>query len=238
MELFGDRIIEEGQPGLQLYAPAQAADAALVPLDIRLSATVVPRVKALTLVIDRNPAPVAARIVFGSSYRERADIGERVIATRVRIDNFSKVRAVIETMDGQLAMVSRFVAGAGGCSSPASKDAENALAELGRVQVKRRGSQVHGSNWREGIVMIRHPNFTGMQMSGTSGTYTPARFVDHLAVTSGATELLRIEGGISISENPYFRLTYAADAVSERLAITGRDTAGVVIAGEAHPGGH
>lgn len=161
-----------------------------------------------------------------------------MIATRVRIDNFSKVRAVLETTDGRLSMVSRFVAGAGGCSSPASKDAEDALAQLGRVLVKQHVSPVHGESWREGVVMVRHPNFTGMQMSGTSGTYTPARFVDHLSVTSGTAELLRIEGGISISENPYFRLTYAADTASDRLAISGRDTAGVVMAGEAHPGGH
>ena len=65
-----------------------------------------------------------------------AAVGERKLMTRVRIDSFSKVRAILETADGKLHMATKFVMGAGGCSAPASKDADAALASLGRMQVK------------------------------------------------------------------------------------------------------
>lgn len=235
-ELYADRAISEAAAPFQLYAPAQAADAALVPVDVRLPAPIVARTKALTIVIDRNPAPVAARIEFGAAFREGGDIGERVIETRMRVDNFSKVRAILELTDGQLVMVSRFVAGAGGCSSPASKDPDEALTELGRSKILLSKSDNHGPAWREGRVMIRHPNFTGMQMNARSGQFTPARYVDKLVVKSGARELMRVEGGISISENPYLRFTYGA-AAEERLSIVAKDTAGSVIEGSSEPGG-
>ena len=115
-----------------LEAPVRAEDAALVPITVRVPADVAPSVKSLTLVIDKNPAPVVATFTFGDA----AGTGERVISTRVRIDMYSNVRAVIEANDGQLHMTSRFVKAAGGCSAPALKDADDALAQLGRMQVK------------------------------------------------------------------------------------------------------
>ena len=70
------------------------------------------------------------------TFGDAAGTGERVISTRVRIDMYSNVRAIIETSDGALHMATRFVKAAGGCSAPALKDADDALAQLGRMQVK------------------------------------------------------------------------------------------------------
>ena len=41
-----------------------------------------------------------------------------------------------ETSDGQLYVVERFVKAAGGCSAPALKDKEVAMARLGKMQLK------------------------------------------------------------------------------------------------------
>jgi sulfur-oxidizing protein SoxY len=222
-EVFGDRAITETSPPFALYAPAQAADASVVPIDIRFPSSIAGKVKALTLVIDRNPVPLAAVFTFEDAYR-KLDIGERALSTRVRIDNFSKVRAILETTDGELYMIAKFVAGAGGCSAPNSKDPDEALAAMGKVQVKATSSVQHGDTWRDGVVMIRHPNFTGMQMDAKTRNYTPARYVDKLEVSLGDKLLFSMLGGISISENPNLRFTYGTTAVADRLSVTAKDT--------------
>lgn len=222
-EVFGDRQINEGSAPFALYAPAQAADASVVPLDIRFPSSIAGKVKALTLVIDRNPMPIAATFTFEDAYRQ-LDVGERTLSTRVRIDNFSKVRAILETTDGQLFMIAKFVAGAGGCSAPNSKDPDEALASMGKVQVKSALSAMHGEAWRDGVVMLRHPNFTGMQMDAKTHNYTPARYVDKLEVSLGDKLLFTMTGGISISENPNLRFTYGIAAVADRLSVKAKDT--------------
>lgn len=220
---FGERTIVDAGATFALYVPAQAADAAVVPLDIRFPAAIAGKVQSLTLVIDLNPVPIAATFSFTDAYRH-LDIGERALSTRVRIDNFSKVRAILETTEGQLLMISKFVTGAGGCSAPASKDPDEAIASLGAVRVKVATSQPHGTNWRDGTVMVRHPNFTGMQMDAKRGAMTPARYVDKLEVRLGDKLLFSMLGGISISENPHLRFTYGTTAVADRLSVMATDT--------------
>jgi sulfur-oxidizing protein SoxY len=235
-EVFGDRPISEASAPFALYAPAQAADASVVPLDIRFPAPLAAKVKALTLVIDRNPMPIAATFTFEDAYRQ-LDVGERALSTRVRIDNFSKVRAILETTDGQLFMVSKFIAGAGGCSAAASKDPDEALASMGKVQVKAHASAVHDTTWRDGVVMVRHPNFTGMQVDPKTRAFTPARYVDKLEVRLGDKLLFSMTGGISISENPNLRFTYGIAAVADRLSVSAKDTEQAEFAGHQEDGG-
>ncbi len=224
-EVFGAREIAENDGVVTLFAPERAEDAALVPVSIRIPGNVAPNVVALTLLIDRNPAPVAATFKFGDGFRGGPDIGERALETRIRLDSFSKVRAVLETADGRLHMSSRFVSGAGGCSATPSKDMEAALAGLGRIDIKTKTEPARGAGFREAQVMIRHPNFTGLQLDPLSRGYVPARFVNDLEVSSAGKVLFRMEGGISISENPHFRVSYGG-APDEVIEVKAKDTEG------------
>lgn len=235
-ELFGDKPINESSPPLSLYAPAQAADASIVPIDVRFPAAAVSKVKSMHLIVDRNPAPLAATFTFTDAYRD-LNVGERMLAMRIRVDSFSQVRAILETTDGKLHMASKFVAGAGGCSTPASKDPDEALASMGRVKVKTKASEIHGQNWRSGQIMIQHPNFTGMQRDQKTGDYTPARFVDRIEVRSGDNLLFTMTGGISISENPNLRFTYGLAAVANQLSVRAKDTEDEEFAGSETKGG-
>jgi sulfur-oxidizing protein SoxY len=235
-EVFGSRDIAENDGIVTLFGPERAEDAAIVPISVRFPASVVGTIAAMTLIIDRNPAPVAATFKFGDGFRNGTDVGERSFATRVRIDSFSKVRAIVETTDGRLHMSSQFVIGAGGCSAPNAKDAEAALADLGRIQIKTTADANHGAGWREAQVMIRHPNFTGLQMDPISRGYVPARFVNDLEVTSAGAVLFRMEGGISISENPNIRFTYGA-APDEVIEVRATDTLGTPFTGRSLPSG-
>ncbi len=234
--VFGARAINETGAPFALYSPAQAADAALVPVSIHLSANTAATAKTLTLIIDRNPAPVAANFEFGEAFRDGPTVGERVLATRVRVDSFSKIRAILETTDGKLHMIAKFVAGAGGCSALPSKDADEALASLGKVRVKSNRSSVHDPAWREGVVMVRHPNFTGLQMNPKTGNYTPARFIDKLEIKRGGKLVVSVSGGISLSEDPNLRIIYAA-VDDAPLSVSGSDNEGTKFSGaEGEPG--
>ena len=70
---------------------------------------------AITLVIDQNPAPMAAKFELGPD----ANVTE--ISTRVRVNSYTDVHAVAELSDGQLYMVKTYVKASGGCSAPAAK---------------------------------------------------------------------------------------------------------------------
>jgi sulfur-oxidizing protein SoxY len=235
-EVFENRPIAENDGAIALYAPEQAEDAAVVPVAMHIPASVANSVKSLTLVVDRNPAPIAATFRFGDGFRAGNEFGERKLTTRIRVDNFSHVRAILETTDGKLHMATKFVRGAGGCSAPASKDPEQALANLGKMQVKTIANDVMGKKWREAIVMIRHPNFTGMQMDPETRGYTPARFINEVAVTRDGKKVLSMEGGISISEDPNIRFNYEA-AGDETLEVRATDTDGGVFTGHSRPSG-
>jgi sulfur-oxidizing protein SoxY len=224
-DVFDNREVVEGDGAVTLEAPYRAEDAAVVPLTMRISASA-GEVKSLTLVIDKNPAPVAATFHFG----EAAGKGERMLSTRVRIDMYSNVHAVVETADGKLHMATKFVKASGGCSAAASKDADEALANLGKMQVRTFEDPEMKSRTpptREAQVMIRHPNYTGMQMDQMTREYTPAKFVQEMDVKRDGTLIFKMEGGISISENPHFRFTFAPGE-DDVVEVTAKDTDGRV----------
>jgi len=214
-EVFQTREIAENDGLVMLFGPDAAQDASVVPITLRLRGDVAAKAKSITLIIDRNPSPVAATIAFGDGFRVGPDIGERVLATRVRIDSFSKVRVVLETDDGKLHMSSRFIAGAGGCSSLGAKDADEALANLGKLQFKSIHDPNRGANWREAQVMIRHPNFTGMQMDPVSRGFKQAHFISDVEINRGQNLFLKMESGISISENTPLRFSYGSTTADE-----------------------
>lgn len=220
-ELFGDRQIAEEDGSVQLEAPYRAEDAAIVPLAITIPASIAPKVTTLTLVIDKNPAPVVASFRFGDA----AGLGERRISTRVRIDMYSDVRAIIETGDGRLHMATKFVKASGGCSAPALKDLDSAFANVGKMKLRNFKPDESSSLVREAQLMVRHPNYSGMQMNQATGLYIPARYVDHITVRKGDALIFEMEGGISLSEDPNIRFTYAATAAGP-LSVTARDTDG------------
>lgn len=220
--LFASRpIADDGS--VKIFAPKRAEDAALVPIRVFITAERIPTARQLILIVDHNPAPVAAVFHFADLYRAGGDIGDRSLEVRVRLENMSRVRAILETKDGQLYEASQFVAGAGGCTSTSLKDMDEAMRDLGKIRLKVEKDTTRGNLWRELQVAVRHPNFSGMQIDTRTNAYTPAEFVDRIEVDVGAARLVTIESGIAISEDPNFRLTFAKqDPVAVTLVV--RDT--------------
>jgi sulfur-oxidizing protein SoxY len=205
-DVFGEKPIAESSPLVSLTAPTRAEDAALVPVDVRVA---LPegdsrRISAVTLIVDENPAPVAATFRFGADQRDVT------LSTRLRVNSYSYVRAVAETDDGRLHMTTRFVKASGGCSAPALKDAQESLARLGEMRFRIFKPEAAGpaTPLPQAQLMIRHPNYSGLQMDQITRLYIPAKFVRHIVVRQGDELVFEMEGGISLSEDPTIRFSY------------------------------
>jgi sulfur-oxidizing protein SoxY len=224
-DIFKGRPLADGTGLVGIEMPARAEDAAIVPVTMRVT---LPsgdsrRLKALTLVIDDNPVPVAATFTFGDN------AGVTVISTRVRVNSYTDVHVVAELSDSKLYFVKTYVKASGGCSAPAAKNADEAIANLGQMQFRVFGKPTDrpASVTREAQIMIRHPNNSGLQRDQVSLLYIPANFVDELRVWQGDALLFSMEAGISISENPNFRFTYVPNGAAV-FKVEARDTEGRV----------
>jgi sulfur-oxidizing protein SoxY len=207
-DVFGDRHIEDGRGTISVEMPGRAEDAAIVPVTVwsDLSPTDERRIKSITLVIDQNPAPVAATFRFGGN------AGVSSISTRVRVDSYTNVHAVAELSDGRLYVASTYVKASGGCSAPAAKSAEPGGPAIGEMKFRQFEPSASSTTGRaEAQLMIRHPNNSGLQLDQVTRLYTPVFFVRDLRIWQGDELLLAMDGGISISENPSIRFDYLAN---------------------------
>ena len=234
-DVFGGRAVEEST-AIQLEGPYRAEDAGVVPISVKLPAELADKTAKLTLIIDKNPMPMVAAFTFGNAAGKG---GDRTISTRVRFDMYSNLRAIVETTDGKLLMATRFVKAAGGCSAPALKDADQALASLGKMQVKLLDTdQSKGASTplKEAQLMIRHPNYSGMQMNQLTGFYIPAKYVRDIEVKRGGDLVFKLEAGISLSEDPNIRFTYGnGPQGGDAIDVTATDSDGNTFTGHAAP---
>jgi sulfur-oxidizing protein SoxY len=221
--LFGDREILDGAGVIALEAPERAHDAALVPVTIEalIPQSAERHIATIHLLVDRNPAPLAA--VFHLS----PDSGTATIATRVRVDSYTDVRAIAETSDGRLYMASRFVKASGGCSAPALKDHEQAMARLGQMRLNHGAIRLGEPNQVQ--LLISHPNYSGLQIDQLTRYWIPPHYVRTVEVEWGGQTLLRVEADISISENPSLHFAFVPEASGE-LVVEAEDSEGQVFA--------
>jgi len=202
-DLFGDRPITDdaGAGHVVLEMPARAADAAVVPLAIRVRQS--PDEAATTklyVVIDRNPSPIAGIFEFGKRS------GSLDMETRVRIEEYTWVRLIAEREDGSLLSTQRFVKAAGGCSAPAGKSLAERLAGIGQIKWRiDPAADPAAPSWVQ--LMMRHPNNSGLAMDQVTHLYDPPYYVRNVQVTCGEGLVFSADVDFSISENPVFRFT-------------------------------
>ena len=216
--LYEDKAIEDGKDVISLTTPYRAEDASIVPITI---AAAKPQTKdefieSITLVIDQNPSPVAA--VFHLT----PDSGLAAIDTRIRIDAFTDVRAIAKMNDGRLFMAANFIKASGGCGAPGLSTMDEARAQAGKMKMKFLASRMEGVGGQAQL-LIRHPNFSGLQMNQISGDFIPAHYIDSIEVTRGGAKVLSVEGDISLSENLSIRF-YFGDNTSGDISAVVTDT--------------
>lgn len=222
--LFQDRQIQDGAGIIRLDAPKRAEDAAVVPIKIHaeIPQTEGRYIEKIHLLIDKNPSPIAG------VFRMTPDSGVASIATRIRVNEYTNVRAVAETNDGQLFMATRFVKASGGCSAPALKDHEVAMSRLGQMKLKTISPFTPGEP-NQVQLMISHPNYSGLQMDQVSRNWVPPHFVEQIDVRYGDRTIMSVEGDISLSENPSIRFSFVPQGPGE-IEVQAQDTDGGIFA--------
>jgi len=203
---FGDKAIRDNANDLLVIeAPKRAEDAAIVPITIKSLVKQTPDkyIKNIHFVIDNNPEP------YSANFHLSPDLGLIDISTRMRIDQYTFVRAIAEMNDGSLHMVSRFVKASGGCAAPAGKDAAAALARLGKMQIRMRTPTI--GEPVQAQVIVSHPNYNGLQFDQASRRYIPAHYVKNITISYNDSPLINVDTGISISEDPSIRFTFTPE---------------------------
>lgn len=221
--LFQNRPIADSAEELIAFnLPTRAEDAAVVPIRIAARMPQQPNryIKTLYLVIDNNPSPIAA-VFHLTPAAGRADL-----ETRVRVEAYSYVRAIVETSDGKLYMSRHFIKASGGCSAPAGTDPVAANAGLGKMKLILEDAPQTG---KPGLVqlMIRHPNTSGLAVDQITHLSAPPRFIRRIDVSYAGTPVLQADVDFSVSENPNFRFYFTPRGNGELLA-TAEDTSDLV----------
>ncbi len=217
--LFGTRTLHPGDGVIVLEAPPRAEDAAVVPVALRgqFPQTSARHIRRVVLLIDNNPSPIAATFDY------TVESGRADVETRVRIDEYTFVRAVAETNDGELYMAARYVKASGGCSAPPGKDPAAALASLGRMRLRVQGDPRSGDPVLAQL-MINHPNHSGLVMDQLTRQYTPAHFVRKVEVTYAGRPVLKADLDFAISENPHLRFWFVPRPPNGELRATAVDS--------------
>jgi sulfur-oxidizing protein SoxY len=212
--IFANRPIQDGAGFLSIDAPARALDAALVPVDLTLTGD--RRIKGIYLIIDNNPGPLAAHFTFGPQGDPHR------LKLRVRVNAYTYIHAVAETTDDQLYSVARFVKAAGGCSAPAGGDEQQAMQDLGHIKLRITDPFVAGKPMQAQL-MIRHPNFNGMQMNQLTRLYTPAMFIRTVDVSFDGAQVMHLDSDTSLSSDPVIGFGFIAPHKGQ-LKVLVRDT--------------
>ncbi len=87
-----------------------------------------------------------------------------MISTRVRVNSYTNVHVVAELSDGELYVVKTYVQASGGCSAPTAKNAQEPKASMGQMRFRQFARFAGSADGRqEALIMIRHPNNSGLQ---------------------------------------------------------------------------
>lgn len=216
----GQKIIEgAAQDVLELKAPFRAEDASIVPISVhaKFPQTESRFIQKIHIYIDKNPLPLVGIFEFGPAS------GKADLAIRVRVDDFSYVRAIATMNTGELYMSKSFVRASGACSAPPPKSIEDSYANLGKMKMKTIGDlELDQPNLVQ--LKILHPNITGLQpLKIGSRVMPPPHFVNALDVEFNGQKVLKASLTFSVSMDPALRFFFLPDKAGV-ITVKGSDT--------------
>ncbi|WP_086619688.1 quinoprotein dehydrogenase-associated SoxYZ-like carrier [Erythrobacter tepidarius] len=188
-------------------------------MPVTVDARALNEVKRIVIFADLNPIPVAVEYTPLAAHA--------FIATRIKLDQRTPVRAAVLTADGVWHVAGGWVdAAGGGCSAPPVSRVRGDWADhLGEL----RGAVWQGADAIRVRMSLRHPMDTGLVEN------IPAYNLEQLTVSDAhGTPLARLVVHGSVSEDPVFTLMLAPAAKGE-LAVSGRDTGGLEFGGRLLP---
>ncbi len=222
---FDNDEIQDGSKIFSLETPYRALDAAIVPITVKFKQKQSENnhVKSLSLIIDENPSPLVGKFEFTPK------MGDPSFTTRIRVDKYTYVRAVIEMNDGKKFMVANYVKAAGGCSAPALADMDSIMARLGKMKMKFIKTGKKGEI-NKAQFLISHPNYSGLQFNQLTRSEIPAHFVNFIRIEQDGNLIFQANPDISLSEDPSFTFNYIDSGGP--LKVTVKDSDGLDFAGE------
>lgn len=178
---------------------------------VAVDARAVPGVQRIVIFADLNPIQKAIEF--------RPVAAEPWVATRIKLDQRTPVRAAVQVADGTWLVSGGWIdAAGGGCSAP----------PVGRVKGDwaQHLGQARGRVWQQGgetrlMLAFRHPMDTGFVDN------IPAYHLETLTLTGAGGRLLaEVEMQASVGEDPVITLLPHARP-AEPIAFAARDTGGV-----------
>jgi sulfur-oxidizing protein SoxY len=207
---FPEREIIEDDAVIVLKTPYRSEDAAFTPVTItaRFPQTPERYIQRIHVIVDNNPEPLAG------TFDMTPALGRADLALRLRIDNYTNVRAIAVLNTGEHHMVVNFVKAQGGCSAPLGSDFAKAMERIGTMNFRTVGER-NPDNTLVGQLMLSHPNVTGMQKDQKTQLIRPAHYVKTIRLYYNEQLIMTAETGISISEDPSFRFFFRPDEAGE-----------------------
>lgn len=203
---FKDIEIIEDKTVIEMTTPYRAEDAAVTPVSITAQIEQKPElyIDKIYLIVDKNPDPLVG--VFNLTQ----ELGKADLAMRVRINEYTNIRAIAALSNGEHHMVTNFVKASGGCSAPLGADLAAAMERIG--EMKFRAIEKENGALELGQFMVSHPNITGMQLDQRTRLIAPAHYIKKVNITLDDKPLMSAELGISVSADPSFRFFFKPDA--------------------------
>jgi sulfur-oxidizing protein SoxY len=210
--LFGkDTIMFD--PRVIVRIPEIAENQRIFP--VMVDARALPQVRRIVLLADLNPIPVAL---------DYAPTGaEPFVATRIKLDQRTPVRAAVQTEDGTWHLGGAWIdAAGGGCSAPPVSRVKGDWADhLGEVRAGQWPEKEGETRLR---MTFRHPMDTGLVEN------IPAYNIDHLTIRDDSGKSLgEMEIFGSVAEDPAFTVVVKAQGA---IGFEARDTAGLRFPGK------
>lgn len=210
--LFGkDAVVFD--PRVMVRIPEIAENQRVFPVTV--DARALPKVRRIVLFADLNPIPVAV---------DYAPIGaEPFLATRIKLDQRTPVRAAVQTEDGIWHLAGSWIdAAGGGCSAPPVSRVKGDWADhLGEVRAGHWPETAGETRLR---MTFRHPMDTGLVEN------IPAYNIERLMVRDsegGSLGEMQIFG--SVAEDPAFTVVVKATGT---ISFEARDSAGLQFTGK------
>ncbi len=207
---FPDTEIVEGDSVIELKTPYRSEDAAFTPVTVKARFAQTPEryIQKIYLIADGNPEPLAG------TFEMTPDMGRADLALRIRIDNYTNVRAIAVLNTGEHHMAVNFVKAQGGCSAPLGSDFNKAMERIGTMNFRTVGKR-NEDDTVVGQLMLSHPNVTGMQKDQKTQLIRPAHYVKEIRLFFNERLIMTAHTGISISEDPSFRFFFRPDQAGE-----------------------
>jgi sulfur-oxidizing protein SoxY len=224
--VFAGRTIQPAGDLVALEAPFRPLDQRAVPIEVNAKIADGRSIRGITLIVDENPSPIAARFSFGGMRDEVH------VATKLRLNAGTDVRAIVEASDGQLYMAERFVRFAGGqaaCSAPPSGSPEEIAASMGRMTFEALSKKQAAATeiTPRARLKIMHPNHTGMVLDQLTLLYVPLRIITDLEVTQGDERVFAMTGSMTMAQDPVVEFDYRTNGATQ-MHVEARDSAGAL----------